>query len=196
MTAISDIEQPRASGRALAERHRAQPAAPASTGVLDYEERPRDDDWTMRSALVRYALPEPARAAAVLHLVRRLNATLLTARRLLEVNTVVSDTGEPDIRLADLARAVRRAGADGDAVLDGYVEVAPLEPAEEVALPLVEVALAFDALADELAGWAPAAPSPPPNASVDATVTDVGAMLDTLGVPEESGPPRRGRGGA
>jgi hypothetical protein len=44
--------------------------------IEDYAEKARVGDWSLRSALVRFAQPEPERAAEVLHLVRRLDAVL------------------------------------------------------------------------------------------------------------------------
>lgn len=44
-----------------------------------YAEVPRDGDWTLRSALVRFAQPEPVRAGAVLELVRRTDGALKRA---------------------------------------------------------------------------------------------------------------------
>lgn len=44
--------------------------------VLDYGESPREGGWSLRSALVRYAQPEPLRASAVLELVRRTDGAL------------------------------------------------------------------------------------------------------------------------
>jgi hypothetical protein len=106
----------------------------------------------MRSALVRFAQPEPARAAALLELVRRLDTVLGHVTRLLEQE-------------------------------------------ERTALPLLEVALELDDLADVLARWADGYPGDPPAAAVDAACTVVRTRLDDLGVPEETGPPPgRGRG--
>ncbi len=207
------MSRARRVGRLLAERHAANPAEPTLSGLLDYEERPRTGDWGLRSALVRYAQPEPARAGELLQLVRRLNATLHTARRVLEpttvkcdhaltlVGAVESDDGplvDPvapyaDIRIADLARLARDAPDDFDAVVDGYAEQAPLDEAESRALPLAMVALEFDVLADTLVAWALTAPATPPNEAVDATIAVVADRLDELGVPEETGPPPRGR---
>jgi Ser/Thr protein kinase RdoA (MazF antagonist) len=208
------MSRARAAGRLLADRHAASPAEPTVVGLLDYEERPRSGDWGMRSALVRYAQPEPSRAAVVLHLVRRLNTTLHTARRVLEPTTVRCDLsltmasftgpddepaldehGEPydDIRIADLARLSRDAPDDFEAIVDGYAERVPLAEAEAKALPLVMVALEFDVLAEILVAWARTAPSSPPNDEVDATVKLVAARLDSAGVPEETGPPQGGR---
>jgi hypothetical protein len=106
--------------------------------------------------------------------------------------------GEPsspydDIRIADLARLAHDAPGDFDAVVDGYAEHTPLSDAESRALPLVMVALELDLLAEILVTWVPTAPAPGPDDEVDEVVASVRARLDALGVPEESGPPPRGR---
>lgn len=44
--------------------------------LVDYAEVARDDDWSLRSALVRYAQVAPVRASAVLELVRRTDGAL------------------------------------------------------------------------------------------------------------------------
>ena len=60
-----------ALGRLLAERHAssvdAGPVHPApEQSVLNYAESARVGDWSMRSALVRFAQPEPVRAGELL----------------------------------------------------------------------------------------------------------------------------------
>ena len=54
------------------------PVAPMLTtaDLLNYAERPRVGDWSLRSALVRFAQPEPEAAAELLRAVRRLDAVL------------------------------------------------------------------------------------------------------------------------
>ena len=44
--------------------------------LVAYAEVGRVDDWSLRSALVRFAQPEPERAAALLRVVRRLDQVL------------------------------------------------------------------------------------------------------------------------
>lgn len=75
--------------------------------LLGLAERARRDDWTLRSALVRYAQPEPQRASAVLELVRRIDGALAPHARTIETGDDVDDTvrGVLDAaaRLDDLA---------------------------------------------------------------------------------------------
>lgn len=44
--------------------------------IIGFSERPRAGNWTLRSALVRLAQPEPLRSEAILQIVRRLDAAL------------------------------------------------------------------------------------------------------------------------
>src|SRR5262245_38042078 len=49
---------------------------PELARLVDFAERPRTRDWSLRSALVRYAQPEPQRVNDILELVRRVDAAL------------------------------------------------------------------------------------------------------------------------
>ena len=49
---------------------------PELARLVDFAERPREQDWSLRSALVRYATPEPQRVEDVLDLVRRVEWAL------------------------------------------------------------------------------------------------------------------------
>ncbi|MGH1491015.1 MAG: hypothetical protein ACRBK7_16745 [Acidimicrobiales bacterium] len=199
-------------GRTLGERHRtaAEHGTAAdkaefdpSLSLLNYGEFPHEGDWTLRSALVRLAQPEPARVGAVLELVRRLDAPLHHVKRALEQHLTTCDrdvtvdnlAGAPldpyrDIRTADLARLLAT-GVDDVELLAGYEQQTPLDHEERVAVPLLAVAVQFEWLAQELTAWALAGSEPPPIASVDRAVADVGAELDRLSVPVETGPPQR-----
>lgn len=48
----------------------------ADRALVGFADEPRDQDWSLRSALVRFAQPEPTRAGAVLELVRRTEGAL------------------------------------------------------------------------------------------------------------------------
>jgi len=78
--------------------------------LLGFADAPRDQDWTLRSALVRFAQPEPTRAGAVLELVRRTDGALKHAdeARTAELAPVVAELGA----LADVlvAWAITRDG--------------------------------------------------------------------------------------
>jgi hypothetical protein len=130
----------------LAERHRQAVEPEPDRSLLNYAESSRIGDWSMRSALVRFAQPEPERAAALLELVRRLDTVLGHVTRLREKRAALCDRaldlgedwgGEPpladptdpypDTRTTDLAR-LARAAPDGFAtVLTVHTEIIELD---------------------------------------------------------------------
>ncbi len=69
--------------------------------LVDFAERPRVGDWSLRSALVRHAQRAPVAASAVLELVRRTDGALQPHRRSLErtpvAELVADDPGDPPI---------------------------------------------------------------------------------------------------
>lgn len=132
------------------------PSAPGR--LVDYAESPRVDDWTLRSALVRLAQPEPVRAGAVLELIRRTDAALAPHRRRLERDEVTTNT------------AVEAVG-DEDPDL-----VALLRPA-----------VVLDALADVLTAWAAERSGPPPVAEVDRACSTAFELLEAAGAPADGG---------
>lgn len=157
------------------------------------------------------------RASAVVELVRRLDAALHPMARTLlrhgvETDRVlgldsVSGSGHdwtlrppaepvPDARVTDLARLQRRAPDDFDAIVGAYTEEHQLDGDEVAALPLLDVALDLDELADLMAGWADQGFRNPPLDQIDEVGRVVFAKLEALGVPRESGPPGRRNDGA
>lgn len=130
--------------------------------LVDYAESPRVDDWTLRSALVRLAQPEPVRAGAVLELIRRTDAALAPHRRRLERDEVTAHTA---------------------------VEVVGDEDPDLV--PLLRPALVLDALADVLTAWAAERSGPPPVAEVDRACATAFELLEAAGAPADGGRPRR-----
>jgi hypothetical protein len=137
---------------------------PELARLVDYAERSRTDDWSLRSALVLYALPQPQRVNDILVHVRRLDRAL----------------GQQSKRLqregAELWRALE-AGDDGDDLVG-----------------LLEAARELDDLGDVVVAWAVDRTGAAPDAKVDALVADVGQRLDALGVPYEERPGPRNRG--
>lgn len=214
-------------GRELAARHGADPVDVDGTGtLLQVAESPRVDDWTLRSALVRFAQPEPELSSAILESVRRTQAALdpmvrellrhgvLTDRRMAsssEVGLAPIADPLPDVRVADLARAVRGL-PDGDhaaaTVVEAYdaaVESTGAEPVsavERAAIPLLVVLLDLDELADVLVGWASTtAPAGPPVEEAKRLGRSAFDRLGALGVARETRerppgrrPPVRNRG--
>jgi hypothetical protein len=192
-------------GRLLADRHAAPAEPQPQHSLLNYAESSRVGDWTMRSALVRFAQPEPLRASSLLELVRRLDTVLQHVARPLERHTVRCDRelGEsftadpiapyPDTRTVDLAR-LERAVPDGFAtILGSYAAVSELDQEEHGALPLLGLALQLDDLAATLTRWANDVAEGPPVAAVDEICAGVRSRMDDLGVPSETRPPGRGR---
>ena len=51
-------------------------ASPEVAALVEFAERPRIDDWSLRAALTRYAQPHPARVGNLLELVRRIEFAL------------------------------------------------------------------------------------------------------------------------
>ena len=212
---MRDVPSPAAVAQALSRTH-AEPTAGLAGDhrLVDFAESSRTGDWSLRSALVRFAQPEPTRAGAVLVLIRRTDGALKPHRRRLEEGGVptppglepglfVDDRGELTIRTdaervldapaADLARAVLRL-PEGDAVVAAYTDAAGEDPTF-AAIPLLVVALELDAIAHELAAWACVHDGPPPVAVVDERAAAAFTRLADLDVPRETGgrPPGRGR---
>lgn len=183
--------------------------------LVDYAESSRAGDWSLRSALVRFAQPEPVRAGAVLELIRRTDGALKPHRRRLESASAPThpdlgphlfvDAGEAvairpgaarvlDAPATDLARALSRL-PEGDSVVAAYVAAAGGDPTF-AAVPLLAVALELDAIAEALVPWAQVHDGPPPVATVDQRAAAAFAGLGQLGVPRDTGGRPPGRGSA
>ena len=128
--------------------------------LVDVSECSRVDDWSLRSALVRYAQPEPGRASSVLALVRRIEAVLHPHAKLLR-------TEGPAIWSA-------LEGGGG-----------PTTGPTAFVIEVLRVSQGLDRLGDTLAAWAVDVSAPRPDDEVDATTAEVKARLDALGVPDE-----------
>jgi hypothetical protein len=182
---------------------------PSAPLLVDYAESGRDGDWSLRSALVRFAQPEPVRAGAVLELVRRTDGALKAHRRRLETAPVPThpDLGPDcfaagdggvalaaqavvaDARAADLGRVLARL-PDGTAVVTAYAEATGLGDDDRAAADLLAVAVELDDLARSLVAWAVVHDGPPPVAAVDERAAAAFTRLEQLGVPREDGPRR------
>lgn len=186
--------------------HRPTDGLPDGPRLVDYAESARVGDWTLRSALVRFAQPEPTRAGAVLELIRRTDGALKPHRRRLEASLVpthpalgpelVTGDGIPDgaerrsdARAADLARSAVRF-PDGDVVVAAYAAAEGMGADELDAVALLTVALELDDLAEVLARWAEAHQDPPPVDVVDERAAAAFQHLTALGVPREARPRR------
>jgi hypothetical protein len=136
--------------------------------VVDFAERQRAGDWSLRSGLVRYAQPEPERVNQILDLVRRVEWALRARGK------VIQDDG-PGLWVA-LETGDNRSSSSQTDVIE-----------------LLRAAVELDRLGDIVAGWAVDPSTDPPDAEVDAITADVARRLDALGVPREerARPPRR-----
>jgi hypothetical protein len=136
--------------------------------VADFAERSRVGDWSLRSALVRYAEGQPVRVSRVIEHVRRIETAFHALGKVLEQ------------RGPELWAAVEGGAASAD---DAKV------------VDLLRTAIELDRLGDALATWADDRSGPRPDDAVDAVTADVAQRLDDLGLPREEPPPRRsGRG--
>jgi hypothetical protein len=132
---------------------------PELARLVDFSERPRRDDWSLRSALVRYAQPQPQRVNDVLEVVRR-----------------------TEWALGKQSKRVEREGPELWAALESGRDADDL-------VALLAVARELDDLGEVVAGWAVDRSVDAPDARVDAVVADVGSRLDALGIPHEERPP-------
>jgi hypothetical protein len=145
---------------------------PELAELVDFAERPRAHDWSLRSALVRYAQPQPQRVEELLDLVRRTDWALSKQR------AVIERQGD------DIWGALQPAqNAAASAELTNVVE-------------LLRAAVELDRLGEVLAAWAVDISGERPDVEVDRVIADVAAKLDALGVPHEDRrpPPSRRRG--
>jgi hypothetical protein len=137
---------------------------PELARLVDFSERSRTDDWSLRSALVRYAQPQPQRVNDILDLVRRVEWALGKQSKRVERDG------------AELWAALE-SGDDGDDL------VALLRAAREL-----------DGLGDVVVAWAVDRTGASPDARVDEVVADVVTRLESLGIPHEERPGPRNRG--
>jgi hypothetical protein len=150
----------------MGEGRRGQVEPEELARLLDLSERSRQGDWSLRSALTRYAQPEPRRVAELLDLVRRIDAAVSA-----ELRTLAADGPRLWSELQDAAAAPDR--------------TVPAEGLVGLLATMTEV----DRLGDVLATWATDLSAGRPNELVDEVVTDVRSRLATLGVPEQGPPP-------
>lgn len=137
---------------------------PELARLVDFSERARTGDWSLRSALVRYAVPQPQRVNDILVHVRRVEWALGKQSKRL------------DREGPELWRALESHEGGDDLV------------------GLLRAARALDELGDVIVAWAVDRTGPSPDERVDALVADVGGRLDALGIPYEERPGPRNRG--
>jgi hypothetical protein len=141
---------------------------PQLAQLLDYAERPRVDDWSLRAALTRYAQPQPERVSDLLDLVRRIEFAIGSHRSTIEREG------------PDLWQAAHR---EEDT------------PPSDRLVGLLRAMVELDRAGDELAAWAADPTRERPDDTVQSVIEDVGRQLDDLGIPhEQRQPPPRSRG--
>jgi hypothetical protein len=117
--------------------------------LVDFAERSRVDDWSLRSALVRYAQPEPQRVNDILDLVRRIDVALgkqsATLARDGEDLWAALENGASS-ELVDLLRAAQELDGLGDVLATWAVDRAGARPDAEVDRVTAEVAQRLEAL--------------------------------------------------
>ena len=134
--------------------------------VLDVAERPRATGWSLRAALVRYAQPQPQRASDLIELVRRIESAL-----------------------RPFAKVLEREGPAIWAAVSSPSEASAADGVDPKLVALVRALAELDRIGDELSAWAVEARSENrPDAALDATVADVTARLEELGVAREERP--------
>lgn len=140
---------------------------PELARLIDFAERSRAGDWSLRSGLVRYAQPEPERVNQILDLVRRTEWALRAQ-----------------------SKVIQNDGRELWAALETPANPSSSSPADLIGLLAATAEL--DRLGDIVAEWAVDRSVTRPNAEVDAITTDVARRLDELGVPreEQARPPR------
>ena len=137
---------------------------PELARIVDFSERSRTDDWSLRSALVLYALPQPQRVNDILVHVRRVDR--------------------------ELGKQSKRLGREGTELWGALQSDAGGDELVE----LLRAARELDELGDVIVAWAVDRTGESPDARVDAVVADVGRRLDALGIPYEERPGPRNRG--
>jgi hypothetical protein len=141
---------------------------PELARLLEFAERPRTHDWSLRAALTRYAQPQPQRVSDVLELARRVEFAVRPHLK------AIDRDGET------YWQEVQSGSSSGD-----------VDPVVGLLGAMVEL----DRLGDVLAEWAVDPSRERPDAAVDAVTAEVAGRLDALGVPrEERQRPTRSRG--
>jgi hypothetical protein len=147
----------------------AQIEPPELARLVDFAERGRTNDWSLRAALVRYAQPQPQRVNDILELVRRIEWALNQHARIIE--------------------------REGRSLWQQLLDDAGSSPEHAEVVGILRAARELDRLGDILAAWAIDRAGVRPDAEVDSVVADVAGRLGALGVPHEERPARpRGRG--
>jgi hypothetical protein len=131
---------------------------PELARLLDFAERPRAHDWSLRAALTRYAQPQPQRVGDVLELVRRVEFAI-----------------RPHLKSVD---------RDGESYWQ-QLQVADGPRPGDLVVGLLRAMVELDRLGDVLAEWAADPAGERPDAAVDVVLAEVPRRLDELGAARE-----------
>ncbi|MEO6628517.1 MAG: hypothetical protein ABIP03_08090, partial [Aquihabitans sp.] len=128
----------------------ARAVEPSELGrLVDLSEWPRNENWSLRAALMRYAQPQPARASAVLEVVRRIEAVLHSQRRMLADDGsaiwAAVEAGEAG-PLPDLLRAIVPLDRLADHLTEWAPERSGERPDGEIDTVVAKVTATLDAL--------------------------------------------------
>ena len=144
----------------------AEVEPPELARLLDFAERPRTGDWSLRAALTRYAQPQPQRVGDLLEVVRRVEFGIRPHLKAIERDGAVvwaSLSTDGDDPVIGLLRAMAELDRLGDVLASWAADPRGVERPDE---------------------------------AVDAATTEVTRRLDELGIPKEGPRPRppRARG--
>ena len=120
---------------------------PELARIVDFAERPRVQDWSLRAALVRYAQPEPQRASDILEVLRRIEFALAKQNKALERDgEALWDAldGKDDSPLVELLRAARELDGLGDVLVKWAIDYRKPRPDKKVDATVQAVAEQLD----------------------------------------------------
>lgn len=122
---------------------------PELARIVDFAERPRIEDWSLRAALVRYAQPEPQRASDILEVLRRIEFALAKQSKALERDGQAlwdALNRDDDAPLVGLLRTAQQLDALGDVLVKWAADYRKPRPDKEVDGVVQSLAEQLDAL--------------------------------------------------
>ena len=122
---------------------------PELARLVDFAERPREQDWSLRAALVRYATPEPQRVEDVLMLVRRVDSALAQHTKILTregADVWRALERNESTPVVDLLRVSKELDDLGDVLVTWAVDISRDRPDAEVDRVIASVAEQLDDL--------------------------------------------------
>lgn len=122
---------------------------PELSRLVDFAERPRAQDWSLRAALVRYAQPQPQRVEALLEVIRRIDFALARNNKTFEREgaaiwqALADGSSEGIVPLLRVAADVDRLG---DGLVAWAIDRDGPSPDEEVDRVTADTSARLDAL--------------------------------------------------